>query len=236
MEIDFDRLRHYEGSDRSFEDGLFDVAPWFDQNMEGVFDLFRNYLDTIVNCKECCPEFVSKDDTVVHELNFKMLKSKIKVLFVGDYKRECSENAASCFVGENGILLDKMIKAMNLNESEYAKTLIVKCHPAGSGDDDINLMAQKCLNNIHLEILSLRPDVVVSLGAWATNCLLGKKEKLSSVHGSFISKSVVFDGLGKFEYKLVPVFHPEMLIINPGMKRTAWIDLQKVMKYVGCVA
>ena len=32
---------------------------------------------------------------------------------------------------------------------------------------------------------------------------------------------------------MVPIFHPDFLKINPKMKRTAWDDLQKVMRMIG---
>ena len=77
-------------------------------------------------------------------------------------------------------------------------------------------------------ILEKRPKVVVSLGATVTNILLGKREKLSTIHGQFFEKRQ-----GECNFSLMPIFHPDFLIINPNMKRTAWIDLQKVMERIG---
>jgi len=77
-------------------------------------------------------------------------------------------------------------------------------------------------------ILEKRPRIVVSLGATVTNILLGRREKLSTIHGQFFDKAI-----DQCNYSLMPLFHPDFLIINPNMKRTAWIDLQKVMERVG---
>lgn len=140
-----------------------------------------------------------------------------EVLFVGD-----------TYNGEGDDLLGKMISAMKLTGPEFYRfqmdeeldsvTDLVK------NLESPNLSTQKLLDII----LEKRPKVVVSLGATVTNILLGKREKLSTIHGQFFEKRV-----GLCVYSLMPLFHPDFLIINPNMKRTAWIDLQKVMERVG---
>ena len=50
----------------------------------------------------------------------------------------------------------------------------------------------------------------------------------SNIHGQFFEKQY-----GDTAFSLMPVFHPDFLVINPNMKRTAWADLQKVMERVG---
>lgn len=140
-----------------------------------------------------------------------------EVLFVGD-----------SFIGVGDDLLGKMITAMKLSGEEFYR------YPIEEELDDVFDLAKnledpspatKKLLNI---ILEKRPRVVVSLGATVTNILLGKREKLSTIHGQFFEKRE-----GVCSYNLMPIFHPDFLIINPNMKRTAWIDLQKVMEHIG---
>lgn len=140
-----------------------------------------------------------------------------EVLFVGD-----------TYNGEGDDLLGKMINAMKLAGSEFVRFKM------DEELDDVNDLAinlesptpatQKLLDII----LKNRPRVVVSLGATVTNILLGKREKLSTIHGQFFEKQI-----GDCTYSLMPLFHPDFLIINPNMKRTAWNDLQNVMERVG---
>jgi DNA polymerase len=127
--------------------------------------------------------------------------SLCKLLFLGD-----TYNG----VGED--LLQKMIVAMNLG-SDGVKRI--------SFDENNDQRAQ-----LIKAIVENRPQVVVSLGAIVTNMLLEKKEKLSSIHGQLLPQEA-----SDWKYLLVPVFHPEFLLINPNMKRTAWNDLQKIMEY-----
>lgn len=144
------------------------------------------------------------------------------VLFVGDtYKNDQGED-----------LLGKMIQAMKLKAGEFHRILF------NEKMDDINDLStnlqtpDEATAELLQKINQFRPMIVVSLGATVTNVLLGKREKLSGIHGQFFEKNINFND-DPYTYQLLPIFHPEFLIINPNMKRTAWIDLQKVMERVG---
>lgn len=144
------------------------------------------------------------------------------VLFVGD-----------TFVDGSGEdLLGKMIQAMKLRPGEFNRVTF------NEALDDVQNLSENLETpgpeTLYLfnQIEKLKPQIVVTLGATVTNILLGKREKLSGIHGQFFEKSLNLEST-KYTYQLMPIFHPDFLIINPNMKRTAWIDLQKVMERVG---
>ena len=111
-------------------------------------------------------------------------------------------------------LLGKMISAMNLKKGEFARVPLIE------GDNVLSSLAEF--------ISYFKPKVVVTLGAKATNTVLEKKVKLSAVHGDMTKKSFPIQG-GEIVVDICPLFHPQFLEINPSMKRTAWIDMKKVM-------
>ena len=127
----------------------------------------------------------------------------IKVLFVGG-GLEDNDKAED--------LLFRIIAAMKLNKGEYVLCQTAEKVKSSMGD--------------------YLPQVIVSFGAIASNGLLDKKTLLSQVHGKFISKSFTIEEGKIWTCPIVPIFHPEFLIINPSMKRTAWMDLQQVMKII----
>lgn len=142
------------------------------------------------------------------------------VLFVGDSFTEGDD------------LLGKMIVAMKLRPGEFNRV------PFNEKLEDVNDLSGNLTapstETVELleQIKKFKPNIVVSLGATVTNILLGKREKLSGIHGQFFEKSVTLNN-ESYTYQLMPIFHPDFLVINPNMKRTAWIDLQKVMERVG---
>ena len=197
---------------RSFEGALFKDSAWFfhfqDQTPEVVVAKTQEIKTTETKIETPSP--VSPPVKRVQE-------NHLEVLFVGDKYDG---------VGED--LLAKMIGAMKLTSQEFSRFLFEE------GLENVNDLAfnlenpNEATQNLRSSILKHKPKIVVSLGATTTNILLGRREKLSAIHGQFID--VVID---EFEFSMVPIFHPDFLIINPNMKRTAWIDLQKVMERVG---
>ena len=144
------------------------------------------------------------------------------VLFVGD----------SFVEGTGEDLLGKMIVAMKLRPGEFNRVAFNE--KLEEVNDLTKNLTEPSLETVELleQIKKFKPNIVVSLGATVTNILLGKREKLSGIHGQFFDKTLTLDN-ESYSYQVMPIFHPDFLVINPNMKRTAWIDLQKVMERVG---
>ena len=182
----------------SFEGALFKETSWFFH--------FQEHNIPLVPRTELPSEILTANQTPLTE-----------ILFVGD-----------TFQGEGDDLLGKMINAMKLNNSEFYRFKMDE--DLDTVNDLVKNLESPSLSTQKLLaiILEIRPRIVVSLGATVTNVLLGKREKMSTIHGQFFEKKI-----NGCDYALMPIFHPDFLVINPNMKRTAWIDLQKVMERIG---
>ena len=141
---------------------------------------------------------------------------ELDVLFLGETPKDFSEE-------HSNDLLSKMISAMKLPANRTARLFIKKTWSAPSEMNDEVMQIYRLIHN-------LSPKVVVTLGAVATNILLRKRERLSVVHGKFQTLRYQFEDTETQMKEFVPVFHPDLLNINPNMKRSAWIDLQEVLK------
>ena len=195
---------------KSFEGALFQNTAWFFHFQDHAFPLVEREPSPIpISIPLPAITNLETPEVINHYLS--------EVLFVGDtYKAEGDD------------LLGKMIGAMKLTGTEFYR------HPMDEVLEEISELTKNLENpeiatqKLFEIILEKRPKVVVSLGATVTNILLGKREKLSTIHGQFFEKRQ-----GECNFSLMPIFHPDFLIINPNMKRTAWIDLQKVMERIG---
>ncbi len=74
---------------------------------------------------------------------------------------------------------------------------------------------------------SFRPKVVLALGSAALEMLTQRRERLSQVHGTFMPLNYPGGSC-----TMMPIFHPDFILINPAMKRPVWQDLQKVMRFL----
>lgn len=205
---------------KTFEFNLFSEGEWFIFMNEWDDDLKKDTELKVhnANLETKVKESVSIQTEISNEENAVFLNpnSKIKILFIGD-----------TFNGEGEDLLHKMITAMKLLPEEY-KRIPLDTELEQVDFDDSAYANQPSYKRLIALINNEAPVFVISLGAIVTNCLISRREKMSTIHGKYFKLNA-----NDYEYQLMPLFHPEFLLINPNMKRTAWIDLQKVMQSLG---
>jgi uracil-DNA glycosylase family 4 len=226
--VEFDQLAD-ESQKRNVSLQRGDQLQW--KLDESYDEQLTPYLDRLANCQQCQASGIKSCDGLIHN-ELSAATSKLEALFIGDAPKGGEDSDKSVTItGEGRKLLDKMIGAMNLAPSQFAITLSSKC--SSRTDQDQKEMFLQCKQNLLSEIMLLRPKVVVTLGAMATNSLLGKEERLTNIHGKFLDGCIKLDnGNDAWLFKIIPIFHPNYLLINPNMKRTAWIDLQKIMAFL----
>lgn len=134
----------------------------------------------------------------------------VKILFLGD----TIDSKGMDYSPENDLLL-KIIKAMKLKDLTWIRHY------------EKDLKNQTCAQRFLAYIEQYKPCIVVTFGSVATSILLGRVERLSLIHGKFISQQA-----RTWSYMLCPIFHLDYIASNLNMKKTAWIDLQKVISYL----
>jgi len=116
------------------------------------------------------------------------------------------------FAGEAGGLLVNILKAMGFAPEEV-HLLSFSLDAAGApGATREELLGR---------IAAVAPEVVVALGEPAAQLLLGSREPVALLRGSFHD----LEGT-----PLMPSLHPEALLEDPALKREVWSDMQQVMK------
>lgn len=146
-----------------------------------------------------------------------------RLMFIGDAPGYDEDMQGRSFVGAPGQLLAKMIEAMGLAGDQVYITTIVKCRPTQNPNplpEEINT----CFPYVKQQIKAINPEVICTLGAVATQALLGKHEGVSELRGRFHDYG---------PHKVLPTFHPAFLLRKPENKREAWEDLKKIMAVLG---
>jgi uracil-DNA glycosylase family 4 len=118
-------------------------------------------------------------------------------------------------------LFSKMLKAIGLRRSECELFSITD----GIGSFELK---SDCLARLKLLIFKYRPKLVITFGADATSVFFKYKERLSKVHGITYDKRLELNNKS-FSFNLVPIFHPELLLVNTPMKEIVWQDFQNLM-------
>jgi DNA polymerase len=141
-----------------------------------------------------------------------------RLMFVGEAPGRDEDLQGVPFVGRAGQLLTKMIEAIQLKREDVYIANVLKCRPP-ENRTPIPTEVEKCLPYLEQQIALVKPDLIVALGLSAAQGLLGTKASMGALRGR------------TFEYKGVPLvatYHPAALLRNPGLKKDAWVDLQRV--------
>lgn len=165
-----------------------------------------------------------------------------RVMFVGEAPGYNEDQQGIPFVGEAGNLLTKMIEAgMGLKREDVYICNVIKCRPPNNrtpAPDEIHA----CKDYLYRQIRIIRPEVIVALGAPATQTLLETKLGITKLRGQWHEFRVPAALIGSCEVPssgdlppipLMPTFHPAYLLRSPSEKKKAWEDLQLVMQRLG---
>ena len=143
---------------------------------------------------------------------------RAKLVFIGEAPGRDEDMKGLPFVGRAGQLLDKMIAAIHLRRDEVYICNVLKCRPPENrtpAPDEV----EQCLPYLEQQLALVKPSLICALGLSAVQALLKTKSSMASLRGR------------TFEYRgipLIPTYHPAALLRNPGLKREAWEDLQRV--------
>lgn len=148
------------------------------------------------------------------------------LVFVGEAPGADEDRQGEPFVGEAGQILTRIIAAMGLTRQDVYICNVLKCRPPGNRNphkDEIEL----CSPFLMGQLKAIKPKVIVALGTFAAQTLLGSKEPISRMRGKFHD----FHGI-----PMMPTFHPSFLLRNKADKQRyweVWEDMVQVLQKLG---
>lgn len=147
-----------------------------------------------------------------------------RIMLIGEAPGAEEDRAGRPFVGPAGQLLDRMLASIGLDRTSVRIVNVVPWRPPGNRTPSETEIAQ-CLPFLHRHIALVRPQVLLLLGAVAVRAILGGKDGISRVRGTW--KSADIPGLDR-KIPTLPTFHPAYLLRQPQAKRHAWSDLLRL--------
>lgn len=120
------------------------------------------------------------------------------VMFIGEGPGFHEDQQGVPFVGAAGQLLDRLLGEVELDRTQIAIVNVVKCRPPGNRDplpDEI----EACSPYLQAQMEYMRPDVIVTLGNFATRFVIREPIGITKARGRL------------FRYRgavVVPTFHP----------------------------
>lgn len=146
-----------------------------------------------------------------------------KVMFVGEAPGADEDRVGKPFMGRSGQLLDRMMAAIGLDRSSAYIANIVPWRPPGNRNPTPQEVSI-CQPFIERQIALVDPDLLVCLGAPATQTLTGTKDGILKARGRFYPYRA---GLTR-EIRLLATLHPAYLLRQPLQKRLSWRDFRQL--------
>jgi DNA polymerase len=146
-------------------------------------------------------------------------------LLVGEAPGAEEDARGEPFVGQAGRLLDNMLGAIGLarDSADPAASVyianVLKCRPPGNRNPEPPEVAQ-CEPFLRRQVALLQPRLVLVMGRFAAQALLGTDASIASLRGRL--HEIEVDGR---RLPVVVTYHPAYLLRNLADKAKSWADL-----------
>ncbi|HEY3171683.1 MAG TPA: uracil-DNA glycosylase [Thermoanaerobaculia bacterium] len=140
------------------------------------------------------------------------------LMFVGEAPGREEDEQGLPFVGAAGQLLTKIIEAMGTTRDDVYIVNTVKCRPPENRNPEPDEVAA-CRPFLEEQIRLVAPRVIVTLGTFAAQAILGTDEPISQLRGRWHLAHGA---------EVMPTYHPAFLMRSPKHKKEVWEDMQKV--------
>jgi len=183
------------------------------KNLENL----KKEINSIENCK--LKENASK-------IVFSDGNTQSPIMIVGEGPGQKEDELGKPFVGDAGSLLNKMLKAINIEREKVYITNVVNYRPPNNRKPETSEINRysKFLKE-HISIID--PQILILMGSTAMEALIGINKKISEERGQW--KEVI---IKQKTYKTIITFHPAYLLRQPEQKKFSWKDLKIIRKEI----
>ena len=144
-------------------------------------------------------------------------------LLVGEAPGSEEDRLGEPFVGQAGKLLDNMLAAIALARGKNVYIAnVLKCRPPGNRNPEPEEVA-KCAPYLRRQIELIQPRIILAMGRFAAQTLLGTDATIASLRGRVHAYMGV---------PLIVTYHPAYLLRNLPDKAKAWADLLLAKKTI----
>jgi len=140
--------------------------------------------------------------------------------FIGEAPGENEDLQGQPFVGNAGLLLTEMIRALGLKRENVFIANILKCRPPNNRDPSVDEITA-CHDYLKRQQALIKPKIIIAVGRIAAQKLLKTTQPLKELRGVVHT----IDNI-----PLIVVYHPAYLLRSLTQKRAAWQDLQLALK------
>ena len=149
-----------------------------------------------------------------------------ELMLVGEGPGEKEDQMGKPFIGDAGTLLNKMLKAINIERGKIYTTNVVNFRPPNNRKPDPpEITRYSEFLREHISIIN--PKILILMGSTAMEALFGSKIKISKERG--VWKELIINNK---KYLVMITFHPAYLLRQADKKKYSWADLKEIRKKI----
>ena len=188
--------------------------------LENKSKLLENLKEKISNIDNC------ELKNHATQLVFSDGASESQLMIVGEGPGQKEDELGKPFVGDAGMLLNKMLMAINIDRNKVYITNVVNYRPPNNRKPEPAEITRYS-NYLREHISIIDPKILILMGSSAMEALFGSKIKISKERVAW--KEVI---VNQKTYLTIITFHPAYLLRQPDQKKYSWSDLKEVRKKV----
>ena len=194
----------------------FKIKPILEDRSKLLSDL-RSEIKNIDNCelKSSATKLVFSDGD-----------NQSQIMIIGEGPGQKEDEAGKPFVGDAGMLLNKMLKAINIERGKVYITNVVNYRPPNNRKPE-PAEVSRYSNFLRKHISIIDPKILILMGSTAMESLFGSKIKITKERGNW--KDIIINNK---TYLCMITFHPAYLLRQPEQKKYSWIDLKEIKKKI----
>jgi uracil-DNA glycosylase family 4 len=170
------------------------------------------------NCQRCKLAKLGRSQVV-----FGVGNPHATVMFVGEAPGFHEDQQGEPFVGAAGKLLNDLLHSAGLSRSDIYIANVIKCRPPNNRDPE-TLEIETCTPFLREQIRLIGPEVLVTLGNFATKFVLRTEVGITRLHGRV-------QQAGRFT--VLPIFHPAAAIYDRTKREALFADFEVVRGLIG---
>ena len=186
-----------------------------DQDKSEQLLLLKERINSIENC-------ILKDNSKNLIMGDGNIESPI--MFIGEAPGQTEDNLGLSFQGDVGVLLNKMLRAININIKKVYLAYSINFRPPEDRKPTTSeIKRYSVFLKEHISIIN--PKIIVLMGGTAMEAVIGFNNRISNERGKW--KEII---LKNKTYPVMITFSPAHLIRFPENKKHSWEDLKKIQK------
>ena len=149
-----------------------------------------------------------------------------KIMIIGEGPGQKEDEQGKPFVGDAGILLNKMLEAIQIKRNNIYITNVVNYRPPNNRKPEPSEI-NRYSNYLRQHIAIIDPKILILMGSTAMESLFGSKIKISKERG--VWKELIIHNK---TYLTMITFHPAYLLRQADQKKYSWADLKLIRKKI----